>query len=29
VLLLDGTQVTDVGVAQLRKTLPNCNISGP
>jgi hypothetical protein len=26
---LRDTQVTEAGVAELRKALPNCNITGP
>lgn len=29
VVVLDNTQVTDAGVAKLRKALPNCGIRGP
>jgi len=28
-LRLDGTKVTKAGVAELKKALPNCRISGP
>jgi hypothetical protein len=28
-LYLRDTQVTEAGVAELRKALPNCNITGP
>jgi hypothetical protein len=28
-LILNGTKITDAGVAELKKALPNCIITGP